>query len=158
MTTQTLPPSAGEAAELIDLLTRQRGLYSELSALASQQADLIAQGQTEQLLSVLSKRQGLVEELGRINDQIGPYRGRIPEIAQALPEARRDELRGLVEQVQSLLKQIIERDEQDRRDLEAAKQQVGTQISQAVRGGAALNAYKQRPASTPGARFADHNG
>jgi len=157
MTTQTLPPPAGEAAELLGLLTRQRDLYRDLSALASQQADLIAEGQTEQLLSVLSRRQGLIEELGRTNDEIGPYRGRIPEIAESLPEPQRDELRSLVEQVQSLLKQIIDRDEQDRRKLEAAKQDVGNQITTTVRTGAAMNAYKQKAAATP-ARFTDRNG
>ena len=157
MTTQTLPPPTGEAAELFGLLTRQRDLYRDLSALSSQQADLIAQGQTEQLLSVLSRRQGLIEELGRTNDEIGPYRGRIPEIAEALPDAKRDELRSLVEQVQSLLKQIIDRDEQDRKKLEAAKQEVGTQITRTVRTGAAMNAYKQKAATAP-ARFTDRNG
>jgi len=157
MTAQTIPFPAGEAAELFGLLTRQRDLYSELETLSAQQAGLIAEGKAEALLTVLSKRQTLVEDLGRINDEIGPYRGRIPEIAESLPEGNREELRGLVDQVQSLLKAIIEQDEQDRVKLEEAKAEVGNQLSQTARTGMAINAYQQRP-SRPDARFTDKAG
>ena len=157
MTAQTIPFPTGEAAELFGLLTRQRDLYDTLNGLASQQASLIAEGKTEALLSVLSKRQGLIEELGQINDDIGPYRGRIPEIAESLPEPNRQELRGLVDQVQSLLKTIIDQDEQDRIKLEQAKADVGGQLTQTARTGMAINAYKQ-PVAPASARFTDRAG
>ncbi len=157
MTVSTIPFPTGEAAELLGLLTRQRDLYTELGALASQQASLIADGKTEALLTVLSKRQCLIEELGQINDNIGPYRGRIPEIAEALPEASREKLRDLVDQVQALLKSIIEQDEQDRMKLEQAKAHVGGQLASNARTGMAINAYKQRPVAAA-ARFTDKAG
>lgn len=153
--TTTFPP--GEAAELFELLGRQRDLYSELAGLSAQQSGLIADGEAEALLTVLSRRQSLVEQLGVINDQIGPYRGRVPQIAESLPGAQREALRSLVDQVQELLKSIIDQDDRDRAQLEAARTQVSDEATRAARAGVALGAYRQQPAR-PTARFADHAG
>ncbi|MEL7088622.1 MAG: hypothetical protein AAGL98_09325, partial [Planctomycetota bacterium] len=125
---------------------------------------IIAQGQTEQLLAVLSERQVIVDQLTQTNDQIAPLRGRMSEIAQAAPNDRREQLRGLVAEVQGLLESIIQRDEADRQTLESSKARVSQELSNVNTAPAAINAYKAnaftktaaaRPAA---ARFTDSRG
>lgn len=153
----TATATSDEASLLIELLTQQRDLYLQLKSLSSQQAGLISQGQTEQLLEVLTHRQGLVESLNDINERLTPYRHRWASVARTLPEIRRTKLRNLVDEVQKLLGSIVEQDEADRRQLEAAQAQVGRELRQVTRAGNAVNAYRSPRPADP-ARFTDRQG
>lgn len=146
-----------DALLLLDLLSQQRDLYSQLKVLSDQQSALIAQGQTEQLLQVLTQRQGLVESLSEINERLSPYRHRWASVARTLPQVRRAKLRSLVDEVQQLLAGIVEQDEADRRQLEAAQADVGRQLRQVTHVSSAVSAYKTARPAAP-ARFTDRQG
>lgn len=156
----------GEAEQLIERLTRQRDLYRSLEALSSKQQTVIAEGQTEQLLAVLSERQVIVDQLTTLNAEIAPQRGRMTEIAEAAPADQRQTLRGLVDEVQGMLRSIIEQDEQDRQSLETNKQRVGQELAKLKTAPAAINAYRANAyakspgpaAASPSARFTDARG
>ena len=160
-------PSTSEADQLLQLMSQQRDLYRSLHELSSQQQTVIAEGRTEDLLTLLSQRQRLVDQLTSINRQIAPLRDRMSEIAAAAPEALRQQLRSLVDEVQAMLQSIIDHDEQDRKALEASKAQVGKELAKVRTAPAAVNAYRasagpgipmSRHASSGVARFTDSRG
>lgn len=147
-----------DVPELMDLLTRQRDLYLRLKGLSDQQASFIDAGDTEQLLGILSQRQALVDALGRINGDLTPYRESWSEVSDRLPEARRGEVHGLLDEVESLLAGILAQDEAAGKRLAEAQQKIGGELTQAARTGSAIRAYGHAPAARGGARFADHRG
>ena len=156
-----------DAQRLIDLVGQQRDLYRNLHQLSDQQQEVIAEGRTEALLELLSERQVIVDQLTAINRDIAPLRSRMSEIAQAAPESQRKQLRTLVDDVQAMLQSIIDRDEQDRKTLEASKAKVGQELARTRTAPAALHAYKTQRSAGPGiplsapagtARFTDARG
>ena len=149
--------ASGFGAGLIDLLTQQRDVYVQLKGLSDQQAPLIAGGAGEQLLAVLSQRQRLVDALGCLNEELTGCGQRLGELIATLPEAQRDRLRSLMEQVDSLLKAINEQDDRDHHELQAFQQKIASEMNQVSRVGAALNAYRTAPPPAP-ARFTDRQG
>lgn len=153
----------GEADHLIETLTRQRDLYRALDGLSTKQQTLIADGHPEQILGVLSERQAIVDQLGELSRELAPLRPRITEIAEAAPDAKRTTLRSLVDEVQTLLQTIIERDDADHQRLETSKNKVGQQLAKIQTAPRAIDAYRQNAggytkptSSTP--RFADARG
>lgn len=157
MTLTTFDSPTLDAPELIRLLSEQRDLYQQLKAMADQQASLIQAGDSEQLLTLLSRRQGLVEQLTTVNEALAPFRDRLPGLADDWPDQQRQQVRQLSEQVQTLLRSILEQDERDRKQLESAQKQINGQISQVNRTGQALHAYRPKtPTQQP--RFTDHKG
>jgi hypothetical protein len=155
MTVGTLPLSYSNPAGLLDLLARQRDLYTQLKALSDQQASLIADGETEQLLTLLAHRQRLVDGLTKLNRDLTAYRQAIPDLQTGLRPAERQRVRELMDEVDGLLHAIIEQDDRDRQQLHAAQQRVGQQLRQTSRSGTALNAYRSGP-QRPDSRFTQH--
>ena len=157
-------PVRNEAEQLVQLLTQQRDLYASLSQLSEQQQGIVAQGKTDELLTVLSERQIIVDRLTQINAEIAPLRGRMSQVTAEAPEATRQTIRSLVADVQTMLQSIIQRDEQDRRQLEESKAQVGRQLSKVRAAPTAIHAYKtnayasRASASGSAARFTDSRG
>ncbi|MEM8739579.1 MAG: flagellar protein FlgN [Planctomycetota bacterium] len=158
------PAVAPDIDRLLDLLTRQRDLYQSLDALSGRQQATIADGHPEALLGILAERQAVVDRLTATNQDLAPLRPRMTQIADAAPAAQRTALRGLVDQVQSLLQTIIDRDDADRKTLETSKARVGQQLDQIKTAPRAINAYRAhagRHASAPpaaAARFTDARG
>jgi len=142
---------------LIALLRRQRDAYEQLRGLSGQQGPLIDEGSAEALLGVLSQRQRLVDTLAGLNRGIEPYRMQWSQFLEGLVEDDREQIGGLVRDVEGLLSGIIEQDERDRRRLEASKQVVGKELGRVAHSSAAMNAYKVSTASS-GARFTDRQG
>ena len=150
--------SADDAATLVDLLTQQRDHYRQLRDLSDRQRDLIAAGQPEHLLAVLGQRQAHVEALTQLNDRLAPMRPRMSEVSESSPAPVKAKLRELVDEVQSLLEQIIQQDEADRAKLAAGRDAVKQQLGQMSRTPAALNAYKTARPHAAASRFTDRQG
>jgi hypothetical protein len=153
-------PAAGSAdtvGVLISLLTAQRDHYRKLKTLSDRQQQLVADGQVESLLSVLAERQGHVDALTRLNEQLAPHRTAMTGAAEQAEPGQREQLRGLVDEVQTLLDQIIQQDDQDKEKLTADRDRVKTQVQKVNVVPAALAAYRGK-ATTPAARFADRKG
>ena len=153
MTTHA-PPNV---TNLIDLLTEQRDLYTELRTLSDRQTAIIEQGETDALLGLLSQRQGLVDELGRVNGELSPYRTSWDAADEAIPQDSRDRVRGLLEEVEALLADILAQDDRAQQQLRAAQQRIGGELTNVSRAGSAIHAYRGA-ASSHEARFTDHRG
>ena len=147
--------SGADAAALIEKLTQQRDLYVELMALGAEQAELIASGETERLLQVLARRQQHVARLGELNVELAAARQGVGELGPG----QRDQVNGLLAEVERLLEQIIAQDDRDRQQLASARDDVATQMRQATHAGKAVNAYAAGAAAgSAGARFTDGRG
>lgn len=149
--------AASESQEVFTLLQKQRDLYRELKSHSERQDALIASGDTDQLLALLAQRQRLIDGLGQVSSSLAPYRSRIAAIADEASGDLGDQMRAMVEEVRELLESIIETDEKGKTDLEAARDQVGSQIRQAAGAVAAAGAYgKSSSASAP--KFTQQRG
>jgi len=157
MTATTTTHPGQDLNALIDLLTEQRDLYTELKALSARQGQLIRDAETEALLELLGRRQALVDKLTELGAAVEPHRGRIRDLAANADEPRRRTLRERVDEVQTLLGEILEQDERDRAELETARAEVGAELSRTARTGVAMSAYRRAAPGGP-ARFTDRQG
>jgi len=159
-TTETPSAAAPGPEQLLAMLSRQRDLYEQLRSLSDQQADFIAAGETERLLTLLGQRQTLVDALGEASVELSPHRAEIATLANDASQPLAGQIKSLVDEVRSLLSTIIAQDDAGRRDLEAARDEVGTQLRQTAGAPQALGAYGgpagSGTAHTP--RFTDQRG
>ena len=125
---------------VLGLLLRQRDLYRQLATLSESQHELIGRGRTDLLLSVLSRRRKLVEAVGRTHAQLLPHLRELE--AMPFTPQQRLEARAAVAEVQATLRNLIDRDEQDREALEAAKGKVGRELALLRESGSAASAYR----------------
>lgn len=146
--------------QLLAMLSRQRDLYEQLRSLSDQQADLISAGETERLLTLLGQRQTLVDALGEASVALSPHRAQIAVLANDAAQPLAGQIKGLVDEVRALLSTIIAQDDAGRRDLEAARDEVGTQLRQTAGAPQALGAYGGAAGSNAlsAPRFTDQRG
>lgn len=150
--TPAAKPVTMEASDkvLVELLTRQHDLYRQLAELANKQSQFVRTGDAESLMSILGVRAGIIEQIEPLDKQIHPYRENWDASLSKLSQHDRMTAQGLMGAVQQLLSQILKQDEEDRKLLMEQKQQVGTQIRQAVTGSVVNKAYGVKPKSNLG--------
>jgi hypothetical protein len=153
-------PQDFDIPRLLLLLQRQRDLYTQLRGLSADQSDHVQRGSAEALLGILAQRQRLIDELAAINEELGPYRQSWGRVWQQVPQAQQPQVNALLAELDGLLKGIIDQDERDRRQLQAAKQQVGHELKKMSAGNNAVGAYNRRTAGVAYAatnpRFTDN--
>ncbi|UCD76357.1 MAG: flagellar export chaperone FlgN [Phycisphaerales bacterium] len=155
--TETPPnPSTAWSQSLIDVLGRQQALVDQLVPLARQQADLIAAGETDALLGLLGRRQQLIDELTGSQQQLGDLTEGLDQRLAALPREQAERIRSLIDHIGECLSDVMERDEQDQKSLEASRREVKKEISDVGAAKKARNAYMQAKAVDN--RFADQRG
>lgn len=152
MTAQTQPEWA---TGLIELLVQQRGVYEELGGLSEQQGALVEAGDAEPLLNLLAQRQTLIDRLTQLNGRIEPYKQNWPALWSQLDATTQTHVQSLITQVQSLLDDIVARDERDRAALHAQRERVAGELGGARRGSAVHRAYG---AGSGGAQYTDRQG
>ncbi len=150
-------PKVGFEA-MFRLLTEQRDLYRQLKALSDQQSASIQEGSTEQLLSLLSQRQNVIDSLSRLNGELAPYRDRWSQIADSVDDARKTQLRDMLDEIEQLLQQVVAQDEKDRESLKLAQRQIGTQLTRVGQAGRVLKAYTPADSDARPPVFTDRQG
>jgi hypothetical protein len=143
---------------LVALLTQQRDFYRRLRELSQKQRSLIAGDRPELLLTILRERQELVAALARLNNDLGPFRRNWDAMYAALPEAIRMEASQILQEINGLLRVILQTDQEDSALLSARKQAVAGDLAALSGGRAANTAYARQSDSVPGARAADMTG
>jgi len=129
------------AEELVRLLRHQRQYYQELKRLAEQQRALIQAEQPEELLGLLAKRQQVVDAMGKVHQQLAAHQQIWNASKEKLDAKRRQEIQELLAELETMLNDLLEHDQQDCQDLSDRKQQIGNQLTSAVKGRAANQAY-----------------
>jgi hypothetical protein len=143
---------------LIDLLTKQRDLYHKLRDLSEKQRTMISGDRPDLLLNVLRERQELVTSLARLNEEMGPYRRNWDAAYSALPSEHRDEASGLLQEINGLLRVILQTDREDTALLSARKQSVANDIAEVSGGQAANTAYAKQAGGGQPTKAADITG
>jgi hypothetical protein len=105
--------------ELIELLDHQQSLVDQLSSLACRQRDLIGSGQTDQLLTLLAERQQLIDEITSGQGRVADLTGRFEQQIDDLNEGSRDRIQTIIEEIGCRLNEIMQRDAEDQKALEA---------------------------------------
>lgn len=124
------------------LLREQVVLYTELAGYADEQRSLISMEDTGPLLSVLAKRQALSAKLGDVVQRLEPVRRDWETYRSRFDSAQRLEAEGLLADIKSRLRELIDRDEEDVRMLSARKQAVTSAMRSTHSTGQALCAYR----------------
>ena len=133
-----------DPTRLIDLLIRQRELYTSLRELSQRQRGLIAGDRPEKLPTILRERQDLVTALAKLNDDLGPYRRNWDPMYAALPEQVRSQASALLHEINGLLRNILRTDQEDGALLSARKQAIATEMNGASSAQTANAAYARQ--------------
>ena len=138
-----------EEATVLVGLKRQQECVRQLAALCRQQRQLVDSGDAEGLLRLLGRRQGLIRELEDAEKEVAGFKAGWPHTRDDLPASDRPRVEQLLAEIEACLKQIIEQDEQDYRQLAGAKEQVGRQLRHAAVGRQVNAAYAAQSGGRP---------
>jgi uncharacterized membrane protein YccC len=138
------------------LLTRQIELCQELAALAERQRSCIDGDDPDSLLAVLSERQAVINRLRETAEEAAPLRERWSAARFDDPETRATGVRELINRLTDLMRQIAERDAEDRQRLNRARDALAGRLAGVARSRGALAAYG--PTGSRGPRFQDREG
>jgi hypothetical protein len=134
-------PSSGLVSTLVKTLAGQKDLYVQLLALAKQQSQYVATGESESLMRVLAARSRLIDQVGPLDRELQPYKGRWQEVLDGLPANDRETVGTLLKDVQQLLADILAQDEVDKQSLIRQKEQVGSELKRTITGAHLNRAY-----------------
>lgn len=151
-------PNQPDPNRLTALLRKQRDLYLRLRDLSDKQRTMISGDRPEQLITILRDRQNLVTSLAQLNEQMGPYRRNWDSAYSALPAEQRTEASELLQEINGLLRVILQTDQEDSALLAARKQAVANSLSEISGGQTANAAYGRQAGSTPASESADITG
>ena len=129
-------------ANILSLLHEQVDLYAELAGYADEQRSLITMEDIDPLLTVLAKRQRLSARLGDVVQRLEPVRRDWAAHRTRFNSTQRLEAEGLLADIGSRLRELIDRDEEDVRMLWARKQSVTSAMRSTHSTGQALCAYR----------------
>ncbi len=136
------PPTA---SDVIALLREQKAAILQLQTLGREQRRLIETGESDGLLRLLQRRQRLIDSLRAIGDRIAPLREQLTPLADAAPPDQAQEMRHLLDHVQTMFAELIQTDDEDRRTLQASRDGVAQQLRETKSAGRAFAAYGPRP-------------
>lgn len=135
---------------LLRLLGEQRELYSKLKDLSARQRGLVSGDEPEKLLQLLAERQGLVMRLAHLNQEFAPFRRNWQAVYDQLPPESQRQASGSLEEINEMLRFILQADQQDGALLAARKQSVANSLSELSGGRAVHAAYSRGPATGGG--------
>ncbi|MCH7807682.1 MAG: hypothetical protein IIB60_00535 [Planctomycetes bacterium] len=127
---------------VLDMLRRQRSLYTKLESVASRQRSLITSDEPSSLLALLADRQKLSVELRHIAMELEPVRREWDRVRRGFSSDQRDEAETLLGEIRQRLGRIIEGDEQDSKLLSARKQAAAAALRESHTTSEALAAYR----------------
>ncbi len=136
------PDSLAGTAEMVSLLREQVSLYGRLEKLASRQQSLVADEDTGPLLTLLAQRQKLSAELAGMRTRLEPIRRDWDRHRDGLSGAERVEADRLLKETRRLLRNVIQRDEEDARLLAARKEAIAVALRSSHSTEQALSAYR----------------
>jgi hypothetical protein len=142
--------------ELLELLSEQQRLVTDLAALAVEQSACISAGRTDALLGVLAQRQRIIDRVVARQEEFAALTtGLESRLGHATAE-QRQRIRSLVDSIASGLARVLAIDETDQRELQAARDRTKHEIGGLGSARQARQAYlKGGPVDT---RFADERG
>jgi hypothetical protein len=127
-----------ETENLARLIDRKLEVLTQLHSLALRQLQLVSQGEAGLLIGLLAAKQRLLTPLQSIEDEMKPFQGQDPDRRQWRSPQDRQRTRGVVDQCESVLRDIVkievacERELLRRRELAAGELRGTHSAAQAV--------------------------
>ena len=145
---------------VVELLGTQRDLYVQLDRLSQAQAGLVSAEDADGLLGVLGEREQVMERVLEVNATLEPFRRRWGDVVEQLDEPARASVNAIVAELETLTRSIAERDEADRRAMEARRAEIAGELGVVNRKQAAMRAYGSAsgPGASAGPRYEDRQG
>jgi hypothetical protein len=134
-----------ESDALARLVRAKRDCLLQLRELGQRQLPLIDAGDMTTLLDLLAVKQRYLAKLQQIERALDPFRGQDPERRQwRTPEARA-ECAADLKQCESLLAEIVDREQRGEGALRARRDETARQLQGAYFSGQARGAYAPQP-------------
>jgi hypothetical protein len=160
MTAPTKPHAEGAhqwTARFERLLTKQIELCRRLSSLAERQRSCIEDENPDALLGVLAERQAVINELREAAEEAAPLREKWSKTRFDEQAAKIEGVRACINELTGLMREIAERDAEDRQRLDRARNALAGRLAGVAKSRGAIAAYGQNGRSR-GPRFQDREG
>lgn len=140
------------------ILDEQLGLYRRLDELSQSQAGVIESGDSDALLTVLGQRQTIVERITALNADLEPFTSRWDTLSLRVPGTKKQSIRARLDELETLVGSITQRDEHDRAALEKQRAAVSSDLVGLGHQKSAHNAYVGSPRQGHVPRYQDRQG
>jgi flagellar biosynthesis/type III secretory pathway chaperone len=134
-------------ARLESLLEETGTLVEQLEAVSSQQQHAIESGQVQQIVEVVAKREPVVQGLVRVGEELGAFI-EDPSTRSAIGDQAYNAALRRIAGYEHTMKRLRERDAQDQDRMQAARDQLASQLASMGSGRSALKAYSVRSKAT----------
>ncbi len=134
-------------------LDAQAGHYRAVLALGAEQAAALERHDLVAFHTLLARKSTLLGEIAGLEEQNSPYRAVWEAHREDLAGPVRDRLRGVVDELRTLLEQLLEMERACEAKLAATKLDVERELTQLGRGRQALQSYQPRPTAAPTRRL-----
>jgi len=146
----TFGRAAALGRTLVQTLTSQRDLYTQLAELARQQSDFVAAGASEDLMTILAARSRLIDQLGPLDVQLQPFKANGKRFSTPSARTIAPPFPCSSRRSSNFCPTSFSRTKADRQALIIQKTDVGSQIGRAVTGSQLNRAYGAPARASPG--------
>lgn len=146
----------GTLEELLADLGRQRDLYRALMVLASRQEQALQGSDTGVLLEIVELKRRLLTAGEEVDRHLAPWRERWSELRDALSTADRARIESLVDEVGTVLKDLLALEDRCTKIAEQGVASTGEEIRKVVEARKVQSAYKPAPPPAD-SRFIDRS-
>ncbi len=154
-------PSQQHDGRLLTLLNRQKFLIDQLGEFASRQDAAVRSEDAESLLELLGQRQELIDRILKAQREITPLLPQVavdPKSKQELSSGERHEAATLIEAIESGLAEVMKRDDEARRMIQAIQDRARADMKSFGKTQQARRAYVPQRSGSVDARFSDRKG
>ena len=145
-----------QRARLDSLIEQAQSLMAQLVTLSKDQSQVIESGDVAQIIEIVSLREPVVQGLVSVGEEIGAFIEN-KQAMESLQSKDRDEAFSRIASIEETMKLVRDRDAQDQRAMEKARDSMSGQLAVMGTNRSALKAYSSR-SGTPGPILQDREG
>ena len=149
-------PVEEKVGQLEQELRVQAELYRALLELARRQAKEISREDIDSFMLLLEEKRKIIEKIGEIELSTGHLREFWESHKEEVGERTRTKLRSVVDEIRTLLEELLELESHSQSELGIAKGEIEEEIRQLNVGKTAMRSYRRAPDCEP--RFMDESG
>lgn len=153
-------PSSEDIRDNVEKLERllnvQAGLYRELLGVARRQAEEISTESLDTFVRILEEKKTIIDKIGELETEAQLLRAFWEQHREEVEEDNRARLRSVVDEIRTLLEELLEVESESQQKLGGTKDTVEEQIRQISIGPEAMRSYMKGDGT--GARFMDEVG
>ena len=122
----------------------QKELYTQLLKLSKEQLELLQKGDGEAVGATLQRKNAIIQEVKGSEEELTSLKEEWTRLEAQLPEAKREELRVLVEELRGLITAVLEKDEEGSLLLREWMEETTSQLQRFREAKSAVRAYQSQ--------------